>query len=130
MIFSYWIFVWYLLYISKITNYNPKFILIIGLIENIIMLLMMIFFQTKLFNILWFIFINTFLKIIPLYTLINTKIQKNDILISFLIFIIYIFYLYLHKIDFTKQQKQIIYSLLYNKNNTPFLHLIHKWFNK
>lgn len=33
-VFSYWIFAWYLLYIAKITKYNPKFVLILGIIEN------------------------------------------------------------------------------------------------
>ena len=34
-VFSYWIFLWYILYEFKITQYNPKWALTFGLIENI-----------------------------------------------------------------------------------------------
>jgi hypothetical protein len=127
MVFSYWIFAWYLLYISKITNYNPKFLIILGLIENAVMLSMMILFHTKIVNIIWFIFINIILKVIPLYTLWNDKIKRQDILISIILFMVYLFYLYLHRVNFTTQQKRIINSLLYNQNKTPFLHFINKY---
>ena len=41
-IFSYWIFVWYLLYVLGVISYNPKFALIIGVITNLFVLLIKI----------------------------------------------------------------------------------------
>ena len=38
-IFSYWLFVWYLLFIFDITKYNPKLILQFALLHNIIVLI-------------------------------------------------------------------------------------------
>jgi len=35
LVFSYWVYFWYILYAFKITNYSPKFPLILGLIDNI-----------------------------------------------------------------------------------------------
>lgn len=124
MIFSYWIFVWYLLYIYKFTNYNPKFVLILGLIENFIMLVLMIYFNSKFVAILSFIIINTLLKVYPLYTLWNDKIKNQDIFASFILLICYVFYLYLHKESITSYQMKIFKSLINNKNETPFLQLI------
>ena len=36
LVFSYWIYVWYLLYIFKLIKYSPKLPLILGLIDNVI----------------------------------------------------------------------------------------------
>ena len=45
LVFSYWIFVWYLLYIFKVTSYNPKLYLLLGLIENLAYLFLMIYYN-------------------------------------------------------------------------------------
>ena len=39
LLFSYWIFIWYLLYIFEIIDASPKLALIVGLIENAMLLL-------------------------------------------------------------------------------------------
>ena len=36
-IFSYWIFIWYILYELKIVSYNPKGALVFALVENLIL---------------------------------------------------------------------------------------------
>ena len=61
-IFSYWIFAWYLCYVFKWTHYNPKLALLMGLIENGIILVMMIYYNTPL---LYFLLTNMILKAIP-----------------------------------------------------------------
>jgi hypothetical protein len=126
LVFSYWIFTWYLLYIFKIVNYNPKFAILIGIIDNIIMLLMMIYFGSNMYTIFMFIIINTFLKILPYYTLWNEKIERKDILVTLFLFIIFIIWLYINKQNLTKNHKEIIDSLLHNKNKTPALYFISK----
>ena len=71
LIFSYWIFVWYLLYEFKIINNSPKLALIIGLITNTILLLLMIYYVNNIYNILKVILFNNqiFRKLISLYRL-------------------------------------------------------------
>ena len=79
-IFSYWIFAWYLLYIFKIVDaYNPKFAIIAGLIENLCILLMMIYYNTKIKLVILFVIMMIILKIIPIYTIWNKNIQSKDI---------------------------------------------------
>jgi hypothetical protein len=71
LVFSYWIYVWYLLYIFKFIKYSPKIPLILGLIDNIIMLLMMLLYGTSSRTIFYFIVINTLIKVMPIYYLRN-----------------------------------------------------------
>jgi hypothetical protein len=125
-IFSYWIFLWYLLYYCKIIKYNPKFAIIIGMIENICILLLMIYYNTKIKLFLLFILMMIILKFIPLYSIWNTKIQTSDIIATFVLFIIYLFFMILNKkniSDFIKQSKDLI---IYNKNTLPGMSFFEK----
>ena len=119
LIFSYWIFAWYLLYITKITTYSPKFIIILGIIENMILLFFMIQNGSTIETIIKFIVINTFIKIVPYYTIRNDKIREKDILACVIIFIIYIIWLYINKETLLKKYDNIYKSLIQNKNDTP-----------
>jgi hypothetical protein len=53
-VFSYWIFIWYLLYMLKIVIYNPKWALMIALIENTFALALMFFYKNSFINIFLF----------------------------------------------------------------------------
>jgi len=124
LVFSYWIYVWYLLYIYKFIMYSPKFALLLGLIDNIVMLFLMINFGTSKKTIFYFILINTIIKIVPLYYLRHQKILMKDIGFTFFLFIIFIFWLHINKQSLIGNLKLIHDSLLYGKNKTPFLHLL------
>jgi hypothetical protein len=39
LVFSYWIFAWYLLYMAKIIKYSPKLVIVLGIIENTALLI-------------------------------------------------------------------------------------------
>ena len=119
LIFSYWIFAWYLLYITKITRYSPKFIIILGIIENMILLFFMIQNGSTIETIIKFIVINTFIKILPYYSIRNDKIIKKDIVASIVLFIIYIVWLYINKETLLQKYNKIYNSLIENKNDTP-----------
>jgi len=108
LIFSYWIFLWYLLYEFKFINYSPKLALIIGLISNIILLLLMVYYVNNIYNILLFCIVQLFIKIIPLWRLRNNNIYDYKSLI--ILFIIYMIWLYInntniHKLNKTKLDK-------------------------
>jgi len=92
-IFSYWIFLWFILYEVKIIKYSPKFVIILGLIENFGLFLYFIYKKSSLYNISKFIIINIFIKIIPLYLVYNDKIISKDIIASFILFLIYLLWL-------------------------------------
>ena len=126
LIFSYWIYLWYVLYFLKIVSYSPKFALIIGLIDNIIMLLLMIHFGTSKKTIILFVIINTIIKIIPLYYLRHEKILLTDIYFTILLFAVFLIWIDVNKQTLVGNIKLMHDSLLYSKNNTPFIYLFNK----
>ena len=126
MIFSYWIFVWYLLYMLKIINYSPKFAIGLGIIENTILLCLMFYFGTKTKSIIIFLIINLFIKIIPYYTLRKETIKIKNILFSVVLFIIYIVWLHINNKSLTGNLKVTYDSLIYDKNKTPLMNLFQK----
>jgi hypothetical protein len=97
LIFSYWIFAWYLLYEFKYIKYkySPKLALIIGLISNTILLILMIIYKNNIINILLFCVVQLFIKIIPLWRLRNNNIY--DLKSLFILFIIYMIWLFINK---------------------------------
>ena len=126
LVFSYWIYLWYLLYVFKFINYSPKFPLILGLIDNIIMFILMLLYGTSGRTILYFVIINTFIKVVPLYYLKNESIKMTDIYITFGLFTVFIIWLHLNKQNLFGNIKLIYDSLLYGKNQTPFMAFINK----
>ncbi len=126
LVFSYWIYFWYILYAFKFTNFSPKFPLIIGLLDNIVMFFMMLAYGTSFNTIVSFLFINTFLKIIPLYNLRNEQIKIKDIMFTVFLLFIYIIWLHINGDSLIGNAKLIHDSLLYDKGNTPFISFINK----
>lgn len=114
--FSYWIFAWYLLYICKIIKYNPLYFLIIALIIDIIYLLVLIYYKNSLLYIFLFIFINFFIKVLPIWILKNTRVNYDDIITGIILFFIYIGWLYYNNKLNTNYFKKLFISI---KNNTP-----------
>jgi hypothetical protein len=126
LVFSYWIYIWFLLYLFKIINFSPKFPLIIGLIDNIIMLIMMFLYGTNYITILYFIVINTLIKIIPLYYLWREHIKLKDIYFTVILAFVFILWLHINKKSLIGNIKVIHDSLLYSENKTPFISLMNK----
>ena len=126
LVFSYWIYVWYLLYIFKLIKYSPKLPLILGLIDNIIMLLMMLLYGTSSRTIFYFIVINTLIKVIPVYYLRNETIKINDIYFMFGLLSVFIIWLQINKQSLVGNIKLIHDSLLYGKDKSPFIAFINK----
>lgn len=125
-IFSYWIFFWYILYICNFIKYNPKFAIILGFIENLCILLLMFYYNTKYRLIFLFLIMMFLLKILPLYSIWNTKITINDIYFTSILFIAYLLWMFINKktmSDFTNNTKKMI---IYNKNTLPGMQLLEK----
>ena len=126
LVFSYWIYLWYILYAFKITDFSPKFPLIIGLIDNIIMLLLMLVYGTSRETIFYFLIINTLIKVVPLYYLRNEPIKLKDIYFTVFLFIVFVGWLHLNKQSLVGNLKIIHDSLLYGQDKTPFMALLNK----
>jgi len=126
LVFSYWIYAWYILYAVKITKYSPKFPIILGLIDNIIMLILMLIYGTSKRTIFYFIIINTLIKIVPLYYLRNESVRMKDIGFTILLFVIFILWLHFNKQSLFGNIKIIHDSLLFGQDKTPFMALLNK----
>jgi hypothetical protein len=126
LVFSYWIYLWYILYVFKITIFSPKFPIILGLLDNIIMLFLMLMYGTSKRTIFYFIIINTLIKIVPLYYLKNEPLKMKDIYFTIFLFIIFILWLHLNKQSLFGNIKLIHDSLLFGQNKTPFMDFINK----
>lgn len=124
LVFSYWIYFWYVLYTFNFIEYSPKFPLILGLIDNLIMLIMMLLYGTSKRTIFYFILINTLIKAVPLYYLRNEKIKMKDVFFTLLLFVIFIFWLHINSQSLIGNIRLIHDSLLYGKNKTPFMALL------
>ena len=110
LVFSYWIFAWFLLYFFKVIQYSPKLALCISLIENIILLCLMIFvLKSQLETIIKFLIINTFIKAVPLYLIWSDKINwKRDIIIIMVLFLVYVVWLFINSKSRLEEQNEIL----------------------
>ena len=126
LVFSYWIYSWFILYELQIIEYSPKFPLILGIIHNLIMLIFMLLYGTSRRTIFYFIVINTLIKVIPLYYLRNEAIKLNGIYFTGGLFLLFVFWLHLNEQSLVGNIKLIHDSLLYGKEQTPFMALLNK----
>jgi hypothetical protein len=121
-VFSYWIFAWYLLYITRIfTVYNPKFALIVALFENICVLFLMLYYRTEKRLLILFLIVFFIIKVIPLYTIWHTEIKKEDIYASIVLLILYLIWAFINKQSVSKDVWDLV---LHNKNNLPGMTLL------
>jgi hypothetical protein len=124
LVFSYWILTWYLLYILKFVKYSPKFAIVIGIVENLILLIFMVFNGSNKRTIGYFILVNTFIKLLPFYTLRNETINVKDIQATVILAIIYVGWIFANNQSITGNYKMVYDSLTQNKDTMPFLALI------
>lgn len=139
-IFSYWIIVWLIVYIIAFYNQdqpgfdfvyengNPFFLLVIGLIENILLLCFILFYNPKLSLILKFSIMFVLLKIIPLYILFyHSKIKvMENLVFSFSLFVFYNMYLWYKNTNIIEVYSFLNHSVIYDLKRTPLLGLISK----
>lgn len=92
-ILSYWIFIWFLFYYIGLVPFNPKIILLVGLLINTIL-----FFKLSN-NHFYFMIIVILDKIIPYYLIRNTKVNKRDTWFTLILMTIYVIFLKYNNID-------------------------------
>ena len=95
-LFSYWIVVWYVLYMVGMIPYNPKFALTVGLLENVVKVVAMMYYKNRWSHIVLFCTVDFFIKGVPLWTLRHTSYTKQQVLATLVLFMVYASYLALN----------------------------------
>lgn len=119
-VFSYWIFLWFILYKLKFINFNPKNALIFAIIINISMLGFLIKKKSTTYNIVKFIIINTIIKIIPFIFIYKSTVTNLDNYFFVVLFCLYIFWTHLNG-KLNNKLNDNPYNNIKNKiiNNSP-----------
>jgi hypothetical protein len=110
-IFSYWIFIWFVLYLLNIIPYNPFLFIIIAYILTSFELIYLYIKKTNKYNLIKFFLINIILKFIPILILIilnNINYNINDIYFGFLIIYLYLFIMIIFNINPFIEYKKIL----------------------
>ena len=121
-IFSYWIFLWFLAYIFRITTYNPKWILQVAILENLLYLCLMLYYQNSLLNIGLFLLINFIIKAVPLWLLWNTFTTKSDLLFGAGLVVLYFLWLTINNINMKNSFLSSYNGIKHNIPVTPFIY--------
>ena len=128
--FSYWIFAWYLLYMFNIVKgYNPKFAIIVGVIENMCVILLMLYYKTKPIYLILFVVMFIIMKIIPLYTVWKSRITLKDIISTIVLFVVYLIWVNLNGKSLIELKNQTIDLVAHNKNTFPGIALLYRLIN-
>ena len=131
-IFSYWIFIWFLLFYFKIITYNPYYFLFIGLIFIIFQAGLYLYFSNfeKFF---YFIIVNPIIKIIPLILIHDMPRSRHDILFGIFLFFLYLCFIFIKRKFKISKSKTLYESILQEtkskKITTPGMYYIKKIFD-
>jgi len=130
LVFSYWLFAWFLIYECGGTTYNPKPWLVIGLLENTLLFGTMLYYRNPTKILILFLLINTCIKLIPLWILRNTPFRSSDVIAGLVLFGIYLGWARL-RVDSIQQQVENSYKNIKDgKPTTPITEYILRVFWK
>jgi len=135
-LFSYWVLLWVFLYILFSGSHkfiykwlNPILALWFGLLENIIMLVRLLYIHPRPnVSSVQFLLVIIITKAIPIYILRDHKINwKNDLTVLLLVFLTYNLYVWLVKnTNIFEIYDETEKSIANNENRTPLLALINR----
>lgn len=120
IVFSYWIFLWYILYILRVIPYSPKLWLLFAIIT---MVLEIIYISMKADKILLFLFIFPLIlfKMVPFYTIRHDLYQLKDIIFGLVLSILYLLWLNYKNVNLFK---------IYSFDSIMRMPFIHYFYNK
>ena len=99
LMLSGWIFVWFLFYLFRVTKLSPFFVLVLGVVHNNLFYFTTILKQT-LFNRLFFVVGNFFIKIVPVAYMVfkrQTKISFKDLVATLVVIAAYVLWLVVNR---------------------------------
>jgi hypothetical protein len=123
-ILSYWILGWFILYQLKYIPYSPKQIFILGLLENLFILLIMIY-HSYVYTI-YFVIVILLLKVLPLWIMRNDPFRLTDTYFTGFIVFLYLIWLKLHHYDPAYSMRSHLKSIQENKEWGPSTHFLLK----
>jgi hypothetical protein len=121
-ILSYWVFMWYVAYMLRLTRASPKLLFIIGVLENL-WTMWVIWGHATTENFIYFIVVFLLTKVIPLATIWNVPIRKYDLVWSVVLVLVYGLWIFVNK---GSMDLSTIQSLKENRNETPGIWLFHR----
>lgn len=124
LIFSYWIFIWFILYMLDIVQYNPKFALSFALIFNIFQIGLMIYYKNKWLLIVIFSFVTFLIKGIPAWILRNNAYDMKQVLYICILFFMYIIWLIVNGTNPYNIMKATYNAIKHNKPFGPFSYFL------
>ena len=124
--YSYWAFMWYLLYEARVIPYSPKLSLLTAFFGNLLAIGFMIYYQNSWPRILLFSFVNFILKCIPLWTLRHTPFTfPKDIITTLFSLCLYLLWLSFH--DRTIYNACDYKRIQQNKPFGPLATILEEW---
>jgi hypothetical protein len=117
-IFSYWIFIWFILYYLGLTKYNPLLLLLVGYIFTLFEFIYLIINKTSKYNLIKFFIINVLIKFIPILLIIKFPLRFNldDIYVSIYLILTYLIIMSIMNKNPYEYYKLMINTYLYNDN--------------
>jgi len=95
--FSAWIFLFFLMYYTKLSYFNPIILLIIALL-SVTFTTVYVFIETRdLYHLFRYTYLNIIIKVIPIYLIINKPIYWHDLIISIIMTFMYYVYITFHR---------------------------------
>ena len=115
-IFSYWTFVWFILFYIGLIKYNPLFILIIGYIFTLFEFIYLIIKKSSKYNLIKFMIINIIIKLIPILLIIKfpLRFDLKDIYISIYLIFFYIIIMSIMNKNPYEYYKLMLHTYIYN----------------
>lgn len=89
-VFSNWIFLWYVFYVLGLTKFNPKIGLLLGIVHNICMALIILYFKKNWLFFIGFCILIFFYKWIPLWSLRHAAYRWKDVYFLLGLFAIFV----------------------------------------
>ena len=114
LVFSYWIFAWFIAYFFDSSIVSPFIALSVGILDNAIMLFLMFMYHIPWIQIAVFVGINIFIKIIPMWWLLRHDHSKNYVqqIISLVVLLaIYTVWLWFNHESYAKNTANFFHGL-------------------
>lgn len=115
-IFSYWVFVWFILYYIGLTKYNPLLLLIVAYIFTLFEFIYLILKKSSKYNLIKFLIINIIIKLIPILLIIKfpLRFDLKDIYISIYLIFFYIIIMSIMNKNPYEYYKLMLHTYIYN----------------
>jgi hypothetical protein len=121
-LFSYWEFLWYILYELNLVSYNPKGALIPALLVNIVLLCIMLYYSYS--YTIFFVMALILMKVLPLWSLWNDPYRLKDVYATIVVFVVYLVWIRMNEVDLNELLNKQVHHIHTNKPIGPGMYLL------